>query len=121
MATPAHFVEQEVFSLERVRITIHVPGHTVVPQRYARMFPVPLPDTATLAELITRVNLCLGNVLYGVVNPLGSPTKISSSTPLSAVRAYYAPRDRETEARILRARVSSGFRKMAAKLARAKV
>lgn len=92
MATMARSVEQEVFDRERVRITIAVPEHTVVPNRYAKMFPQPLPDTATLSELIARIDRCLDGIAYGVVNPLGSPAKISRDCQLGRLRAYYAPR-----------------------------
>lgn len=91
MVTLARAVEQEVFDRERVRITLSVAEHTVVPNRYVQMFPHPLPDTATLDELCARVNACLGDILYAVVNPLGSPAKISRSTSLASLRAYYAP------------------------------
>lgn len=117
MAHSVRTTAQDVFDLERVRIVLHVPDHTLVAHRYARMFPVPLPDTAKLEELHTRLNLCLGNILFGVCNPLGSPTKISGATPLANLRAHYGPRDRKTQVKIAGSRVLFSFRKMAAKVA----
>lgn len=92
MTNTARSIEQEVFDRERVRITVAAPAGQELPHSYSAMFPKPLPDTAELHELLARVDRCLGAVLYGVINPLGSPTKISGNCNIGNLRAYYAPR-----------------------------
>lgn len=85
-------IEQEVFAREGVCITISLPQEQQIPHSYARMFPRCLPDDAHLAHLIARVTQVLGDHRFGVVNPLGSPNKISAQTRLSSVRDYYQPK-----------------------------
>lgn len=90
MAYHAHDIEEQVFAHEGVRITIsHTPvyGYT---RAYTKVWRQPLPDTATLAQLLQRVNTVIGcQTLYGVVNPLGSPTRISPHSSMANVRVYY--------------------------------
>lgn len=92
MASTARSIEAEVFELERIRIVISaVPDNHVFKQSYRDLFSQPLPDSATLDELCMRVSLLLGTVTYGVINPLGSPARISHHCLVGSLRAYYAP------------------------------
>lgn len=86
MAIGVRQIEAEVFACESVRITIQLPSSVRLAAHYRQMFPQPLPDTAQLGELHTRLNLCLGSVLFGVINPLGSAAKISAACQLGALR-----------------------------------